>query len=442
MSENTSTRVERSRIQKMQSLLNMTRIFAGVISLTAFILVVTSVDGSVWNFRSFWYGMKFVIFLFELVFLLAGFGLMYILGGSDASIAGVMTAIHVALFGGNETVLGIPIEDLVSYPLQIPQQQSLIDAFFAFIIIIFAIIALVSGVGFLKECNPGLSAISFFSLNIILGLASLNGKLMFNLDFTSANFIQTIFSKLVITAFLLYFSLELSFQASYIYSVIGPNLERNRRISNNIRRLKRFELPVGPKRETKEDEEIEVGGKNTTQARLKVTTAFSQLRAMVGKKLFKISPEEDWDKMNNRLKNFYLKLEENDPLISLSLSASAYTPSMGRLLFIIISGTLFRMVALLLLTWMALNPVPVLTFLNVPESIVNSAEAGQHEMIMMILLPLALFFMLLGLIVQWAQKKVSERMAKNSKVIRTVEEEKEAQASSSQPQPSTTLGPE
>ncbi len=169
-----------------------------------------------------------------------------------------------------------------------------------------------------------------------------------------------------------------------------------------------------------------VKGKKTSTSLLKVTTAFSQIRALVGQKLFRISPLEDWDKMNNRLKNYYLRLEENDPFISVSLSASAYTPSLLRLFLIVLSGTLFRMVTLLFMSYLALNPVPVLRVLNLPDSIINSVEAGQPEMIMLVLIPLAIFFMVMGLIVQAIQrraaKKIGER-ANAGKVIHTIKED-------------------
>ena len=442
-----NTRAEQVRVQKMRRLLGSTRIFAGLISLAAFVLVMTSIDPVVWRFQSFWYGLKMILFLFELLFLLVGYGLAFILGYGDSGAVAIMSAIHIAIFGGNNTVLGIPIEDLITNPLQIPQQQNLIDAGFAFVIMIVIIIALVSGIGFLKECNPALSAVSFFALNIVLGIASLNGKLLLNLDFSGGNFFQMIFSKLVITAFLIYFSLELSFQASYIYNVIGPNVQRNRRISSNIRRLKGFKMPIGEKKQTEEDESIVVKGKKTSSSMLKVTTAFSQIRALVGQKLFRISADEDWDKMNNRLKNFYLRLEENDPFISVSLSASAYTPSLMRLFLLVLSGTLFRMVTLLVLSWLALNPIPVLKFLNMPDSIVNSVEAGQPEMIMVVLIPLAILFMIIGLIVQAIQRRVTKRMEEKGKakpVIHTIiDEEKKTDPQSATDIPAgATLQPE
>jgi hypothetical protein len=426
-----NTRVEEKRVRRMRNLLNMNRLFAAAVFISAFALVISSIDRSVWNFQSFWYGVKFFVFIFELLFLLIGYGIAYLLGYGDPGAVSVMVAIHTAIFGGSDTILGIPIEELITNPLQLPQQQNLWDAIYAFFIMLSLIIALIAGLGFLRECNPALSAISFFALNIVIGLASLNGKLLIDLDFSSSNIAQMIFSKLVMTAFLIYFFLELSFQASYIYNVIGPNIQRHRRISSNIRRLKSFRMPLAEERKTKEEDEQEtdrfdVRGKNTASARLKVTTAFSRIRGMVGKKLFKISTEEDWDKMNNRLKNFYEQVENNDPFISISLSASAYTPSITRLILIITTGTIFRMAMLVILSWLALNPIPILTFLNLPDSIVNSIEAGQPEMIMLVLAPLSVLFLLIGLIVQYIQKRITRRMEKVTKgrVIHSVSETK------------------
>ncbi len=419
-----SSRVEKDRVRKMRTLLVSTRIVAGLISLAAFILVMTSVDPVIWRFQSFWYGLKMFIFFFELLFLLIGYGIAFILGYGDSGAVAIMSAIHVAIFGGNETVIGIPIDELILNPLQIPLQQDLLDAGFAFAIVMAIIIAFVSGIGFLKECNPALSAISFFSMNIVLGIAAMNGKLLLNLEFSSGNFFQMIFSKMVITAFLIYFSLELSFQASYIFNVIGPNVQRHRRISSNIERLKKFKMPIGVKKPIAEDEST-IKGKKTSTSLLKVTTSFSKIRALVGQKLFRISPQEDWDKLNNRLKNYFLKLEENDPFISVSLSASAYTPSMMRLLLIVLSGTLLRMVTLLFMSWLALNPVPVLTFLNFPDSIITSVEGGQPEMVMLVLIPLAIFFMVVGLIVQAIQRRVAKKMFEKTsggKVIHSIKE--------------------
>ncbi|NHJ41209.1 MAG: hypothetical protein FK731_14350 [Asgard group archaeon] len=428
-----NTRVEEKRVRRMRNLLNINRIFAAAIFISGFALVISSIDRSVWNFQSFWYGVKFFVFIFELLFLLIGYGIAYLLGYGDPGAVAVMVAIHTAIFGGSDTVLGIPIEELITNPLQLPQQQNLWDAIYAFFIMISLIVALIAGLGFLRECNPALSAISFFALNIVIGLASLNGRLLIDLDFSSSNIVQMIFSKLVITAFLIYFYLELSFQASYIYNVIGPNIQRHRRISTNIKRLKSFRMPLAeeqkPSKEEEEKEEserIEVKGKNTAAARLKVTTAFSRVRGMVGKKLFKISSEEDWDKMNNRLRNFYEQIENNDPFISVSLSASAYTPSISRLVLIITTGTIFRMAILMVLTWLALNPIPILNFLNMPDSIVNSVESGQPEMIILVLAPLSILFLLIGLLVQFIQKRITRRMEKRAegRIIHPISEKK------------------
>jgi len=432
LSETDVLRVEGTKVRRMRNLLNINRIFAAIVFISGFALVISSIDPVVWNFQSFWFGLKFIVFVFELFFLLLGYGITLLLGYDDAGAVALMAAIHSAIFGGSDTVLGIPIQDWILNPLQIPTDQNIVDAFYAFFIIITIIIALIAGLGFLRECNPALSATSFFAMNIVLGLASLNGKLLIELDFSSGNIIEMIFSKLVITAFMIYFFLELSFQASYIYNVIGPNIQRHRRISSNINRLKNFKMPIVQefKRVLDDEEEnghIKVKGKATSAAMLKVTTAFSRVKGLVGKKLFKISADEDWDKMNNRLKNFYLNLEEDDPFLSMSLSASANTPSISRLIFIISTGTIFRIGTLFILSWLALNPQPILQFLHMPDSIINSVEAGQPEMIMLVLAPLAVTFLLIGLIVQFIQKRVAQRMqkAENGPAIHSISETKE-----------------
>ena len=426
MSETIASRVEAKRVRQMRTLLNSTRVFAALVSLSAFVLVIMAVDPVIWNFQSFLWGLKFFIFLIEIVFLLAGYGVALIMGLGDGGAAAIMAAIHNAIFGGNQTIMGIPFDELLANPAQIPTEQNIVNALYAFLMMIVLIIAIIASIGFIRECNPALSTTSFFALNIVLGLASLNNKLIIDITLGGDSFFQLIFSRLVLTAFFIYFALELSFQASYIYSVIGPNIERNRRISANIKRLKQFQMPIGEKRPTEDDGSQVKGGKDTSRARLAVTTAISQFKGMVGKKIFRISPEEDWDKMNNRLKTFYLSLEENDPLLSVSLSASTYTPSIMRLALIITSGTLFRMGALLLLSWIALNPEPILVFLNMPESIIASVEAGQPEMILLVLAPLAVTFFMLGLLVQWIQKLIANRgnkSAKLAKAMRSVNED-------------------
>ncbi|MHA1126463.1 MAG: hypothetical protein ACTSO7_13220 [Candidatus Heimdallarchaeota archaeon] len=427
MSDHIGSRVEATRVRQMRTLLNTTRVFAALVSLSAFVLVVMAVDPTIWNFQSFLWGLKFFIFLIEVLFLLVGYAIALLMGLGDGGAAAIMASIHNAIFGGNETIMGIPFDELLANPAQIPTEQNIVDALYAFLMMTILIIALIASIGFIRECNPALSATSFFALNIVLGLASLNGKLVIDLSLAGSTFFQLIFSRLVLTAFFIYFALELSFQAGYIYNVIGPNIERNRRISANIKRLKQFQMPIGQQRAS-EGEGSQVRGKNTSRARIAVTTAISQVKGLLGKKIFRISPEEDWDKMNNRLKTFYLSLEENDPLISVSLSASTYTPSIMRLALIITSGTIFRMGALLLLSWLALNPEPILVFLNMPESVINSVEAGQPEMVLFVLAPLAVTFFMLGLLIQWIQKLIATRgdkSAKIAKAMRSVNEDVE-----------------
>jgi len=410
-----ATRVEEQKVRRMQLLLNLNRLFAVLLFLSGFGLVISLIDTSIWNFKMFWWGLKFFIFLFELVFLLAGYGITLMLGYSDPDAVALMMSIHNAIFGGNDTILGLYIEDLIVNPLQIPAQQNIIDSIYAFSIIVTIMLAFIAGMGFIRECNPGLSAISFFALNIVLGLASLNGKLLIDVNFNSGNILEMIFSKMVITAFLLYLYLELSFQANYIYSVISPNIHRHRRISSNIKRLKEFKLPTGQtlaqqSEASNSTSRISVKGKNTTTSRLTVVAAFSKIRGLVGKKLFRINVGEDWDKLNHRLKNYYQQLEKNDPFMSISLSASAHTPSMSRLILIISTGTIFRIGALMIFSWLALNPIPVLRVLHMPSSIIDSIEASQPEMIMLVLIPLALSFLLVGLLVHYIQKRLALRL--------------------------------
>ena len=140
LSESYSSRVEESKVRKMRNLLNMTRIFAGIVFISAFALVVSSIDPIIWNSRSFWFGLKFFIFVFELLFLLFGYALAYILGYDDAGAVALMDAIHSAIFGGNDTIMGIPVEDLLTNPLQLPTQQPIIDSLYGFLIIPFFII--------------------------------------------------------------------------------------------------------------------------------------------------------------------------------------------------------------------------------------------------------------------------------------------------------------
>ncbi len=412
------TRVEEQRVKRMQLLLNLNRLFAILIFLSGFGLVISLIDSSVWNFKLFWWGLKFIIFLFELIFLLAGYGIALMFGYSDPDAVALMMSIHNAIFGGNGTILGLNIEDLIINPMQIPAQENIVNSIYAFSIITSIVFAFIAGMGFIRECNPGLSAISFFALNIVLGLASLNGKLLIDTNFNSGNIIQMIFSKLVITAFLLYFFLELSFQANYIYSVISPNIHRHRRISSNIKRIKEFKLTTVTPQKLEETtssiqhSDVLVKGKEETPSRPVLVAAFSKIRGLVGRKLFRINTGEDWDKLNNRLKTYYMHLEKNDPFIAVSLSASAYTPSITRLILIITTGTIFRLAALAIFSWLALNPLPVLRVLHMPASIVDSIEAQQPEMILLILIPLALSFLLVGLLVHYIQKRLAIRLAR------------------------------
>ena len=412
------TRVEEQRVKRMQLLLNLNRLFAILIFLSGFGLVVSLIDSSVWNFKLFWWGLKFIVFLFELIFLLAGYGIALMFGYTDLDAVALMMSIHNAIFGGNGTILGLNIEDLIVNPLQIPAQENIVNSIYAFSIIVSIVLAFIAGIGFIRECNPGLSAISFFALNIVLGLASLNGKLLIDTNFNSGNIVQMIFSKLVITAFLLYLFLELSFQANYIYSVINPNIHRHRRISSNIKRIKEFKLSTITPQKSKEatptvkHSDVLANGKEEPPSRPAIVAAFSKMRGLVGRKLFRINTEEDWDKLNNRLKNYYTQLEKNDPFIAVSLSASAYTPSITRLILIITSGTIFRLAALAIFSWLALNPLPVLRVLHMPASIIDSIEAQQPEMIMLVLIPLALSFLLVGLLVYFIQKRLAIRLAR------------------------------
>lgn len=191
---------------------------------------------------------------------------------------------------------------------------------------------------------------------------------------------------LIFNILVIYIAFDLALQTSYVRSVFSLPTIRGSKPEEQIE-------------ESQTRKETPVSSLSTFMTKRFLTSEVIQyLREIVKKRFSRKRKELAKGIDSTRLKIFLENLYQMDPEAKSSLEAKVTFPSERKTLISIALSTLYRLSALIILSYMAIHPQVIFSFLGAPEPIIRSLELLQPEAILLILLPLLLTTVLIGLL--------------------------------------------
>ncbi|UCG04421.1 MAG: hypothetical protein JSW11_10625 [Candidatus Heimdallarchaeota archaeon] len=263
-------------------------------------------------------------------------------------------------------------------------------------ILILLPVALLSGVGFLREGDTKLAIYSFLGFQLIIIIAIFTEKIIVNTRIDSSTIITMLFSPIFALGFLLYLLLEIAFQTSYTLNIIEPMTEREKRIQGHLKRIRSF-VPLSEEEKGKEQ------SIQSVQSKKFGLLAASYLREMVERRVFKKGEVMRDAKSTMRLQSYLASLNQSDPETDLKLAAKTAQPDVSALLRHFIPAMIFRIIAVTILAYIIISPEILLTPLvgaSFP-ALLQSLELTQPEFQTIAILNVVLLFILISVILHF-----------------------------------------
>ncbi len=289
-------------------------------------------------------------------------------------------------------------QDLLNPEVAVNVIGTFITAFATTLIAFSFITAVLSGVGFLREGDSRLAITSFVGFQATILFATLTDHLTITLTVDSTNIITYFASQIFLLALVHYIVLELAFQTAYALNVIEPTLLREKRIRKHLDYIINF---VPPREDAEEKEDVVQSMGSIQQSKRLDLLSASYLREIVEKRILRREGQRDLGvKATMRLqsyiqglKNHYLDLEE-------LITAKTALPESGRVIRGTIIGIALRLVLVVILGYLVLNPqlfMEPLFKAGFPQ-LFNSLEIDQPDFRTVIIVNLSLTFIVLGLL--------------------------------------------
>ena len=267
------------------------------------------------------------------------------------------------------------------------------------VVILVAPIAIISAIGFLTRGEVRLAIISFISMQIFIITAmyvpnysnSTKRMILINLSLPTfsgsfnnilGDFLTFLGSPIFLVALGLYILLELAFQASYTTSVIDPMEKRENRIKRHLQRIMDFR-PATKEKSASSESNVTLGSSSSTIKKYDLLAA-SYLREMVENRIFKHGEKIEDEKTNMRLQSYVGDLSRIDHQFEKKITAAAARPSTWAIVQNIVPLIIVRVIVVVFLAFLILNPQFIMTFLasiglfNFPD-LINSVELTQPE---------------------------------------------------------------
>ncbi|MHA1972397.1 MAG: hypothetical protein ACTSW1_05380 [Candidatus Hodarchaeales archaeon] len=273
-------------------------------------------------------------------------------------------------------------------------------------------IAVLSGIGFLREGDTKLAIYSFLGFQLIIIIAIFTKNILIQTDIRTGSIIDMLFSPLFSIGFLLYLLLEVAFQTSYTLNIIEPMTEREKRILEHLKRIRTF-VPKSEEEEKGREQSVQ-----NVQSKKFGLLAASYLREMVERRIFKKGEQTRDSKSMMRLQSYLANLNQTDPEIDLKLAAKTAQPDVSALIKHFIPAMLFRIVAVVFLSYVIMSPEGILNLLVAAAfpALLDSLELSQPEFRTIAIINVALIFILFGAILHYLTSgrtgKVLERVVK------------------------------
>ncbi|MBY9005411.1 MAG: hypothetical protein KGD63_01505 [Candidatus Lokiarchaeota archaeon] len=220
---------------------------------------------------------------------------------------------------------------------------------------------------------------------------------------------------IILFAIISYLYLEMSFQINYTDTVTSPSLKRRDRLEAQLNLLRRESVHVTTnidkiKEEAKKKKE-ELGTQRTSVEKflMKKEKRFSYIRELIEKK--KLESEEkkllQAASKTRRLGSYVDRLFREDPEAEHTLTARSSAPKVKNLLISTLLNALLRLGILIIISYIIIHPKWFLVnIFSLPESIVHTVEMeSSPEVIIILLLPIMLFFPVLAKIISFIKSR-------------------------------------
>ncbi len=305
-------------------------------------------------------------------------------------------------------------QDLTNPEVALNVIGTFITAFATTLIAFSLIAAILSGVGFLREGDSRLAITSFVGFQATILLATITDHLTITLTVDSTNILTYFSSPIFLLALIHYIVLELGFQAAYALNVIEPTLLREKRIRQHLDHVLHF---VPPREDSEEKEDLVQTIGSSQQSKRFDLLAASYLREIVEKRILRREGQRELGvKATMRLQSYLRGLKNHYPNLEELLTARTALPESTRVIRGTIIGIALRLVLVVILGYLVLNPQLFMEFLfkaGFPQ-LFDSLEIDQPDFRTVIIANISLAFIVLGLL-------ISARAERKRKAVRVQE---------------------
>ena len=201
---------------------------------------------------------------------------------------------------------------------------------------------------------------------------------------------------LMLNILVIYLSFDLAVQASYVQSIFSF-------------KAKKHEISDQRKEKTPTGKEAKVTLSTSIVRRFLTSDVVQYLREIVEKRVSREGSKTSVGVDSTRLQVFLENLYQMDPEAKTSLEAKVTLPSEAKTLLSILLSTLYRILAIILLSYIVIHPQFLFSFLGAPPTIIGSLELSQPEAILLVLLPLLFTITLIGLLIPTRKEKISSK---------------------------------
>lgn len=245
---------------------------------------------------------------------------------------------------------------------------------------------------------------AFISIQLILVVAAFRGVAIYNFDVFPTDFLVFLMSSLQVLVLVSFAYLEIGYQMIYSHSVGKPIEDREENLKKQLLALRTA---------TRREDAIERGDKvrSSVMSRISGATVFSFLRETIERKVLgSKGGVENLDAVSDvrRLQIYIDELLSSDPNASEELTAKAAAPSEKYVITSTITGSLLRIIAVVPISFVLLNPSFLLGLLSYPAGIESSIELNQPEIIMLYIVPILLLFPLTAMVIRVFSGRESE----------------------------------
>ncbi|MFQ5820281.1 MAG: hypothetical protein ACE5I5_09870 [Candidatus Heimdallarchaeota archaeon] len=387
----------------MRKIVNGLRFLSIIMFGLSFYIIISNVSPDVWEVdRALNVGKMILVLLWILTVLISA------LAGQGNLNSPVTVTIYGSIWNGilgQETTPPNPIAllgELFPATAEMTPGRLFIASLVSFALFVVVPLAIIASIGFLRNCDTQLATLAFVCLQLVLIVGFLTDSYIDTLDdtflqYSSDSITDLLSSPLFQAGLLTYLYLEISFSAAYSYRIIDPLMGRRRRIISHIKHVREYV----PKRE---EAALDITRMPTSSRGVKFSMeAITYLREALERRIFK-QREEEYS-VNQRLRTYFETLVTQNPDAEQTLTAESVSPKASRIAAAIAPNLIVRMVVVVIVAWVLLNPSRLLKpFILIPQNaqpLLQSLELSQPEILLAILAPVVIGFFILAVLLSW-----------------------------------------